>query len=228
MGRFDGGEITSEAETDRTELQGLIADTLGRLAESGHGIKDESVSTLIISSWSFPLWPLTIEEPRGKPDCLKQLREERERTIDWIQRTEAKRDPPPAISRLKVEALSKAYATWVRDTDRDNARNAESKKEGRRTQSLKEMQEACELPSYARVKDIFRKLTEEERAALLALAWFARERVAADWPKIYEDARHSALIDSEPYLIGLGRYWLTGLDRWEEKPRPFEIGRYRR
>lgn len=214
-----------EAEKDRTELQGLIADTLGRLAECGHGIKDESVSTLIISSWSFPLWPLTIKEPRRNPDCLKQLREERNLTIDWIQRTEAKRDPPPAISRSKVEALSKAYATWMRDVDRDNASDAESKKRGLRFGSSKDMQKDLELPSYRRVKDIFRHLTEEERAALLALAWFARERVAADWTRIYERARDQASTLHEGYQIGQGRYWRAGLDRWEEKPGPFKVGR---
>ena len=210
--------VEPEAETDRRQLQGLIADTLGQLAQCGHGLRDGSVSSLIISSWSFPLWPLPIEDLGRSPDYLKQLREERRRTVEWIQRTEAKRNPPPAISRSKVEALCNAYATWMRDTDRDNASNAESKKGGWRTRSLEELKKDFELPSYARVEDMFRNLTEQERAALLALAWFTRERVAADWRRIYERARESASIHSEQYQIGLGRYWLTGLDRWEEKP----------
>ena len=216
-------DFEPEPETDREKLQGLIAHTLNRLARCGSGAGDESAASLIISSWSFPLWPLAIKEPRAKAEDLKKLREERSRTVEWIQETEAKRDPPPAIFRSKVEALSDAYANWVLDADAGIAARAEGKEGSLLLRSSADIGKAFELPSYARVKDTFRELTGEERAALLALGWYARERVA-DWPRIYERAIGSASTLDDGYQIGQGSYWLAGLDRWEENPGPFKAG----
>ena len=57
---------------------------------------------------------------------------------------------------------------------------AEGKEGSLLLRSSADIGKAFELPSYARVKDTFRELTGEERAALLALGWYARERVT-DW-----------------------------------------------
>ena len=56
-------------ETDRGELRDLIAYTLDRLAKRVRSAADESVSSFIVSSWSFPLWPLTMKEPRRISSC---------------------------------------------------------------------------------------------------------------------------------------------------------------
>ena len=212
-----------EPETDRGELRGLIAHTLERLKMCGLGAGDESASSLIVSCWSFPLWPLAIKEPRGKLEDLEELREQRAGTVEWIQETEAKRRPPPAISRSKVKALGDAYANWERDVDAGIADRAGGNEGGLRIRSSADIEKDFELPSYARVENMFQELTEEERAALLALGWFAREQVA-DWPRIYERARFQASTLNDAYQISYGRYWLAGLDRWEEKPRLFKAG----
>ena len=212
-----------EPETDRGELRGLIAHTLERLKMCGLGAGDESASSLIVSYWSFPLWPLTIKEPRGKLQDLEELREERARTVKWIQETEAKRNPPPAISRSKVKALGDAYANWEQDVDAGIADSAGGNEGGLRIRSSADIEKDFELPSYARVENMFQELTEEEHAALLALGWFAREQVA-NWPRIYERARVQASTLNDAYQISYGRYWLAGLDRWEEKPRLFKAG----
>ena len=216
-----------EPETDRRELRGLIAYTLHQLADCGLGTGDESASDLIIWSWSFPLWPLTIKEPRGKPEHLEELCEERARTITWIEETQAKRNPPPAISRSKVEALSEAYANWRRDVDTGIARRAGGNEGGLRARSSEDIGKDYELLSYGRLRELFQKLTEGERAALLALGWYARESVG-DWPSICERAKDYASTSNDQYEISLGPYWRAGLDRWESRPGPFMAGQRHR
>ena len=216
-----------EPEMDRSELRRLIAHTLERLEMCGLSTGDESASNLIVSSWSFPLWTLTIKEPRGKPEDLEELREERVRTIAWIEETQAKRSPAPAISRSKVEALSDAYAQWERDVDVGITSRAGGNEGGLRSRSSKDIRKDFELPAYAQLRELFSELTEEERATLLALGWYARETVG-DWPKIYERAKDSASTPNHQYEISLAPYWRAGLDRWEKKPDPFKAGQWHR
>ena len=214
-----------DSQTDRKQLRNLIVHTLDQLTKCGRGVGDDrGASSLIASTWSFPLWPLTMKEPSRSPEELNELREERTRTIEWIQSTEAKRNPPPAISRSKVEALGNAYAVWRREVDSEKTGKTGHNKGGFQLVSSEEIERDLALPSYAYVKDIFGELTTKERAALLALGWFARERVAG-WPRIYERARQRVGTLSDEYQIGYGAYWLAGLDRWERKPRPFTPGR---
>ena len=213
-----------DSETDRKRLWDLIVLTLDQLTKAGQAVGGDPItSSLIIKSWSFPLWSLTITEPRASPEELNELREQRTRTIDWIQSTEVKRDPPPAISRSKVEALGNAYAAWRREVDSATSSSPGPPKGGIRWRSSEEIKRDFKLPSYGRVEGMFRKLDMEERAALLALGWFARERVA-DWPRIYERAGQQVGTLSDAYQIGYGAYWLAGLDRWKKKPRPFTPG----
>ncbi len=215
-----------EPYTDREELHCLILETLDRLARLC-GAFDEAVARFIVQHWPFPLWPLTIREPRPDEGDLDGLREERELTIDWIMETEAKRDPAPAISRSKVEKLHDAYAAWQSESDAREPRHAESQHITFRFRSSADFAECFRLPSYVALQDMFRELTGDERAALLALGWFAREQVA-DWPRIYERAVNLEPTTDESYQIGCACYWLAGLERWEEKPRPFQAGRMRR
>lgn len=207
--------------TDREELHRLIAETLDRLAQRC-GALEEAAAQFIVSHWPFPLWPLTIREPRPNDGDLNSLRKTRERAIEWIMETEAKRDPAPAISRLKVEELSNAYAVWRSDVGARTVHHDEGADIRLRIQPVDDGRSG--LPSYARLQNMFRGLTAEERAALLALGWFAREQVA-DWPRIHERAVKAEPTTNENYQISRASYWLAGLERWEEKPRPFQAGR---
>ena len=218
--------FTPEPYTDREELHCLILETLDRLARPC-GTVDEGVARFIVWHWPFPLWPLTIREPRPDDGDLDGLREKRELTIDWIKETEARRDPTPAISRSKVEKLHDAYTAWQSDFDAREARQDESQHNKFRFRSSADFAEHFRLPSYVAFQDMFRSLIGDERAALLALGWFAREQVA-DWTQIYERAVKEEPTTNENYQISCACYWLAGLERWEEKPRPFEAGRLRR
>ena len=88
-------------DTSRTELRRLIERTLKRLGDQDNGAISPSPESLILSEWSFPLWPLTLTEKPRAQETLAELRARRERTIEWIQKTEARRDPRPAISPLQ-------------------------------------------------------------------------------------------------------------------------------
>ena len=127
--------------------------------------------------------------------------------VDWIF--------PNSIVAERDQAL---YVDYVRDiTD-------ERDKEGRiRFVPASELGRDFELPSYARLEEMFRVLTEEERAGLLALGWYAKEQVA-EWPRIYERAIASVVTLDTGYQIGQAGYWLDGLRRWEVRPRPFNAG----
>ena len=96
-------------DTGCEKLRRLIRGTLKCLAEAGLNELDEVSTNFVVVSWPFPLWSFAMKEPRGKTQDLKELREERARIVEWIKETEANRDPPPAICRSKVEALSVAY-----------------------------------------------------------------------------------------------------------------------
>ena len=76
-------------DTDRVELRRLIFETLNRLALRCGAIEEEE-ARFIVSHWPFPLWPLTMKEPRSDDGDLDGLREERKRTVEWIEETEAK------------------------------------------------------------------------------------------------------------------------------------------
>ena len=48
----------------------------------------------------------------------------------------------------------------------------------------------------------------------------------ADWPRIYEDVQGATSRLDDEYELGLGGYWLAGLNRWEEPPGPFGAGQW--
>ena len=213
-----------EEDTSREDLRDLIVSMLTRLVEGGHGVSDQSAVNRIVSSWSFPLWPFRLHaSPASK--TVAELREERRLTIEWIERTEARREPPPAIARAKVEAMSGTYAAWRDECEKEDARRGQGKKYGTSAfRSSSELAKDFDLPSYKRLEAMFEELDASERAALLALAWFTRDTVA-NWPRVYERARTSSVTLGMRYQIGNGQDWLAGLERWEEKPRTFRAGR---
>ena len=187
--------------------------------------KNQPSLSFIVSHWSFPLWSLTIKEPRAKSRDLDELRRERDHTIDWIEATDAKRDPPPVICRSKVEALSVAYAEWRREVDELEADKIEGKGRRIRFRPSSELIKRFELPSYKYIEEMFCELTETERAALLALGWYGDSLGVTEWPKTYERAIQYVATSNKNYQIGYGHRWLDGLKRWEMKPRHFDAGR---
>lgn len=213
-------------DTDRMELRRLIFETLNRLALRCGAIKEEE-ARFIVSHWPFPLWPLTMKEPRSDDGDLDGLREERKRTVEWIEETEAKRDPPPAISRAIVEDVSEAYAAWESDVEAHAARSGGSEGGEFRFRSFADIGRDLDLASYARLKRKLAALSDEERVALVALGWFARAQIA-DWPRAYERAIEMTPSLDEVYQIGLGSYWLPGFDRWESESAPFSAGQWYR
>ena len=214
-------DFIPDQKTGREELYDLVASTLDRLTECGQNEGDASLAKYIMSYWSFPIWPLLPIKMSSYEDTLTDLREERRRTIEYIKVIEAKREPPPTIARQKVEALNEAYTAWEIDTKPKDTDGFKDKEAGWHFDPIRvDTGMWFELPSYARLENMFRELDNSERASLLALAWFARERIA-DWPRVFKRASKSVLTLSDNYQIGLAKYWLAGLNRWEEEPRPF-------
>ena len=217
-------DFIPDQKTGREELCDLIASTLDRLTECGQNEGDESLVKNIMSYWSFPLWPLLPIKMSSDEGTLKGLREVRRRTIEQIIIIEAKREPPPAIARQKVEALNEAYTAWEIDVKPKDTIKSEDKDGGWCFAPIRaDTGMWFELPSYTRLENMFRKLDKDERVSLLALAWFARERIA-DWPHAFKRASSSVLTLSDDYQIGLAKYWLAGLNRWEEEPGTLSAG----
>ena len=211
-------------ETERGELKYLIELTLEKLANLGTDTEIELVSKFIVLHWTYPLWSLELEGRARLSEDLEGLRAERMEFIGWIESTNAKRDPPPAISRPKVEALSDAYMAWRKEAEELDADSNESMEGRLRIHSYSEWAECDELSSCRRIKKMFRALTEEERAALLALGWYGNERGVADWPRIYQRAIDWVATTYESYQIHYGHRWLNGLNRWDSSPKPFTPG----
>ena len=110
-----------EEDTDRSVLRQRIDRMLTRLAAGGHCNCDQSATSRILRSWTFPLWPFELQDSsRGAK--LAELREERRLTIEWIEKTEARRDPPPAITRDKVVSMSRAYKARRDECERVDTR----------------------------------------------------------------------------------------------------------
>ena len=210
-------------ETDRTELNNLIELTLERFADLGTDTEIESVSKFIVLHWTYPLWSLEIEN-RSRSEDLEELREKRMQVINWIESTNAKRDPPPEISRSKVEVLSNAYMAWRKEVKAQDADINKSKDGGMHIRSYSELTERYELPSYRRIEEMFRALTKKERTALLALGWYGSERGVADWTRIYQRAIYLVDTTDKAYHFRYGHRWLDGLNRWESSPRQFTPG----
>ena len=213
-------------DSDRGELHDLISETLNRLEPLDCAAVDEVTAGFIIRHWPFPLWSMTVEEPRPQDVDFDELREERKRYVEWIEETESKRDPPPAISRATVEDMSNAHAAWERDVEANATYDDRPEGEGLRFRSSADAARDFELASYATLRDKLASLNDEERVALVALGWFARERVA-DWQRVHEHAAERTPRLDEGYQISLGNYWLPGLDRWESKPAPFAAGQWK-
>ncbi len=221
-------DFTPAPDTTRSELENLIYRTLEQLPDFEWKDEQTWLAGIIVDHWQFPMWSLEFRNPfKSNNHQLKTLREKRKKTIRWIEEMDARRDPPPAISRFKVAELTKAYVKWQREIE-----EAQIHKRGSDKGSLKvaldhsEFSMRYELPSYSGFRQKFDQLTLKERSALLALGWYARQRLA-DWPPIYQSAiDYLAEADGihERYEISQASYWLRGMCRWLAEPEPFSAG----
>ena len=218
--------------TSKTSLEDLVhvkGRTVERLIEEGLCSATDPSTQLVMADWSYPLWPLRmLARLRKEGEILEDLRQARADHIRRIQEMEAKKDPPPVISRDKVEALNNAYRQWDEEKEKKwNDTHPESKNQKLRVRSFsaEEIQNDYDLPSFKILNKMFHQLTEPERADLLALAWFTRETIA-NWPKVREYAHTRIGTVDDNYQIGLASCWLAGFDRWEERPRSFQPGQW--
>ena len=221
-------EFEPTSETSLEDLMDLKVRTMERLIEEGLCSATDPARQLV-EDWPYPLWPLKmLARLRKEQESLEDLHRARMDHIRWIQETEAKKDPPPVISRDKVEALNNAYRQWDEEKEKKwNDAHPESKNQKLRIRSFsaEEIQNDYDLPSFKKLKKMFQQLTEHERVDLLALAWFTRERTA-NWPAVYEYARTMISSAHDNYQIGLASCWLAGFNRWEEKPSRFQPGQW--
>ena len=209
----------------RAELRELIRKTLIRLDEAGSGSIGQEVASLILSEWSFPLWPLDLTVKPSSECSLEELRTSRQQEIELIEATVSRRDPPPAISRDKVAAMSGAYRAWREEVEAQQTSGDSTARPTPRARSFSDISANRELASYVRMKEMFAELSDSERSALLALAWFTRD-VVADWPRVHSQAIAGYPTLDEVYQLGQGRHWLAGLERWEQAPGKFTPGHW--
>ena len=78
--------------------------------------------------------------------------------------------------------MGRTFAAWRTECDREDARRRQGKQA---SSSLPELAGHHEVESYQRLVTMFAELDDDERAALLALAWFTQD-IVADWPATYE------------------------------------------
>lgn len=222
-------DFNPKHDTSRAEIHKKVGTMLSRLASRGHCRADEDAMSRVVRYWTFPLWtfsPIKLDD--SVP--IDNLRIERSSTIQWIHQTEEPRDPPPNISRKKVEGLHKLYIQWKWDIDEDYAReHPESAEMGGPPafRSASDIEREFQLPSHKRLEKRFKCLTSSERCSLLALGWFTRDRVA-DWPRTFEYAQERFADLNDDYQIGLAGSWLAGFNRWERHPTKFRAGTDRR
>jgi AbiV family abortive infection protein len=216
-------------KTPIMELYGLIRYTFESLKEERlvrEGSAGERRDALL--HWPFPLWSLQLNaEPRAQEKKqLSELRRMREDHIEWRTEMEAIRDPPPVISRAKVEDLSKAFARWDREMDMliDAHEENRNKSGGFRIVPTSLSDQFHGLESYKCLECMLRELTDGERMDLVAIGWFGR-RETLSWPNCHRQAHTSRDLDYR-YQAGLGREWLRGLDRWESNPEEWNPWAY--
>ena len=202
-------------ETRFPELSHRIRKTLRRVMESGLCADDDPESLLrtVVGHWPFPLWPLDLR-PASEPSPA-DLRKERRVLIEEFMEVDSQRDPPPQVARSKVEALSKVYEDWM--LEEEEWANSQSDDDGVEFFAVPERMPAEPFESYVTLQNMLRQLTLDERMDLAALAWFGRERQSG-WEFLHAHARRTIVEHTLYYECGLGRYWLSGLERWESSP----------
>ena len=176
--------FTPTPNTEISELIDMNRLTIDTLYERGILDKnklgtDEQITLL---RWPFPLWPIRVRKEWKKRNQQKanldELREQRKNFNKLRREIEVRREPPPAISKQKIEALSKIY--WDAEGEREELHRANDQSTNSTSDKLRSISlgdiGSCNMPSWQKLKRMLRDLTEEERLSLLALAWVYEER----------------------------------------------------
>ena len=202
-----------EPRTRCQELFGRMHETLVRVLETGQDLEVNPDDRIAVQSWQFPLWSLELK-PLEAP-TIEELRKQRDEHIKWRMRVEAQRDPPPTMRRSKVEALSRASASF--ETEWDQRTESHSEREHGLRIVRSPGVAVDELESYQRLRRLVRELTLDERMDLVALGWFGKHPESG-WANHHRRSRTYPSETSIDYECGLGPHWLTGLERWEGAP----------
>ena len=217
-------QIIPHPQMTAMELVDVKNSMLERLNDRGLLRPVDSSVNEGLGRWPFPLWPLEI---KISPNRLDDLRRGRTEVIQWLNETTAKREPAPGICRWKVESLNEAYKQFSREEAALIDRLYPKPKDGGpRFLPADIYAQAEELGSYECLRQMLVGLSDEERADLVALAWFGRPEVI-DWPATHKRAHDTIHGISDDYQVGLASMWLTGLERWEREPHGFVAGQRR-
>lgn len=174
---------------------------------------DQGDARLILHDWPFPLWPLNLRQ--SKTPTKADLRRERAAQIKWRMKRDAERDPPPVVTREKIAALSRAYEDFLIEEEQFIASLPEN--QGSPLKMIPIGVSTLKLESYQRLRLMVRDLSVEELMDLAALGWFGRQR-GSGWGHCHQHARDIISEASIDYVCGLGRHWLTGLEKWKKPP----------
>ncbi|MXX19761.1 MAG: hypothetical protein F4X03_09235 [Dehalococcoidia bacterium] len=218
---FDPVEGTTSDELHSTVLATLEAMSDRAGFPEGRPSEEDMMAML---QWPFPLWGLVDArkeyDRKRSENYIDRLREARGQQLKEVFEVESRRDPQPAIPEEKVLALHRAHLAVEADLQARVKQYLEGRGEDvglRIIPASLAVDEASD--SYHELRRQWRRLTEDERIALIALAWFARGEIA-DWGRAYEGAVERSGGLGERYQLGLRRDWLKGWRRWQSEPKP--------
>ena len=207
---------------DYSELLGKIRETL--LAVQSEQSESTASGGVVPSQneliyWPHPLWPYDEREKPATDSNLDSLRAEREAALKHIRHIQGLKDPPPAISRQKVEELHRAFVLAEEERARVLA-DHRTVKGGPVVVLSGTLLEALDTPAWLKLRELWRGLSKEEKVSLIALSWFTRGPIG-DWPASFKQAQEfydAGRAKDENYCVGLGRKWLQGYQRWATPP----------
>ena len=204
-----------QPQTTRQELSERNYESLVRVSEARQDRKvDSEDATAVCHHWPFPLWPLELKQL--KEPTREDLHRQRAEQIKWRLKRESERDPPPLVTREKVEKLTEAHSGFKLEWDRLIASLPGNRNSGLRIVSASVRPDRLE--SYERLRRMVGSLEVEELMDLAALGWFGRHPQHG-WAYCHQHARKMISDASIGYVCGLGQYWMTGFQRWEGPPQ---------
>ncbi len=206
-----------QPQTTGQELRERNYDSLVRVSEArpNRDVDSEDART-VCHHWPFPLWPLDLYGLEPTSADLADLRLQRDEHIKWLLKRESERDPPPLVSREKVEELTRAHSDYKLEWERLIETLPGNRDSGLRIVSGSVR--SYGLESYERLRRMVRNLEVEELMDLAALGWFGKHPQYG-WAYCHRHARRMISDRSIGYVCGLGQHWMTGLERWEGPPQ---------
>lgn len=217
-------ELSSNSDDHRAR----IVRTLKRLSRDNDGPEVHDAVTVIVENWPFPMWSLDLSK-ESKVD-LAELRQSRRDLIAQFEQVASVREPELNVTAGLIDELASAYEAAEKDRDRledEQARSEEAEREREGTRSRSKLRirriSVVESPLFVALKERLQQLTEEERADLVALAWFTRDPVA-NWARVRGRAAEMIQGMDYTYQVGLGNAWREGYGRWKSASEKFEAG----